>query len=188
MIVNENFLQEPVTVVVKRVVKSGKEGDFETWLKGATEDLKKFQGYRDITLIRPQTGSAKLEYVLVIRFDNYKDLDVWENSEIRNEWMRRAKVFTENLDNQRITGLEYWFSIPEIPKTHVPPRYKMAIVTIIAIFPLSTLIGTYVVPYLAWMNSYLRGLVVTVILVSLMTYVIMPYMTKWFSKWLFKGR
>lgn len=183
---NENILREPVTVVVKRVIKSGKENDFEMWLKGATGDLKKFQGYRDITLIRPQVGASKLEYVLIIRFDNYANLDVWENSNVRGEL--EAGDFTENLDNQRITGLEYWFSLPEIPKAHVPPRYKMATVTIIAIFPLSTLIGMYLVPHLMWLNSYLRGLLVTIILVSLMTYVIMPYMTKLFSSWLFRGR
>ncbi|KND47837.1 MAG: hypothetical protein AB201_02910 [Parcubacteria bacterium C7867-006] len=185
---NRDILNEPVTVVVKRVVKSGKEGDFENWLKGATEDLKKFQGYRDITLIRPQSGSSKSEYVLVIRFDNYKNLDNWENSPIRNEWMNKAKGFTENLENQRITGLEYWFSLPEIPKANVPPRYKMAIVTIIAIYPLSTLIGIYLVPKLVWIEPYSRGLLVTILLVGLMTYVVMPYTTKLFRGWLFKGR
>lgn len=188
MIDNENVLQQPVTVIVKRAVKAGRDSDFEIWLRGATEDLKKFQGYRDITMIRPPTDNPKREYVLVIRFDNYKNLDNWENSEVRNNWMKKANDFTESLENQRITGLEYWFSLPEIPRAHVPPRYKMATVTVIAIFPLSTLIGMYLVPYMMWMNAYFRGFVVTVMLVGLMTYIVMPYMTKLFSRWLFKGR
>jgi uncharacterized protein len=175
----------PVTVVVKRTIKPGADKEFEAWLKGATADLSKFPGYLDITLIRPAAG-ANPEYVLLIRFDSYEHLDAWEGSDIRQEWMRRAQGFTESVANQRITGLEYWFSLPSIPKAFVPPRHKMALVTLLAIYPLSTLIGNYVVPYFPPMHPLLRGLIVSAMLIVLMTYLVMPFMTRVFKSWLFR--
>lgn len=183
---NQDARSQPVTVVVRRTIQQGKEKNFEEWLKGATADLKKFPGYMDITLIRPPVGAPKLEYVLLIHFDNYDHLDAWENSAVRNEWMAKAKEWTVNLENQRITGLEFWFSLPEMPKALVPPRYKMAIVTALAIFPLSTLMNIFVLPRLSGLPFLLRGVVITILLVVIMTYIVMPYMVRIFKKWLFK--
>jgi uncharacterized protein len=176
--------KKPVTVIVKRTVKVGREAEYEQWVKDTTEDLKAFPGYMDITMIRP-TG-AKKEYVLIIRFDSYKHVQDWENSDIRNKWMERAKPFTEEVSNQKITGLEYWFPLPEIPKAAVPPRYKMVVVTILAIYPLS-LIVNFILGYLLPPQTpmLLRGLITAILMVICMTYLVMPKMTSLFRSWLF---
>ena len=176
--------KKPVTQIVRRTVKPGRETEYEQWVKDTTEDLKTFPGYLDITMIKP--SGPKKEYVLIIRFDNYENIDKWEKSEIRNKWMDRAKDLTEQVSSTKVTGLEYWFPLPEIPKSAVPPRYKMAMVTALAIYPLSILINN-VYNFLSLpSNPYLRTLIITVNLVALMTYFIMPKMTSIFRSWLFK--
>jgi uncharacterized protein len=178
--------KKPVTVIVRRTVKAGREADYEQWVKDTTEDLKKFPGYMDITMIRPSTGPNKSkEYVLIIRFDTYEHVDAWEKSDVRNKWMEKAKDFTEQLSNTKVTGLEYWFPLPEIPKSAVPPRYKMATVTGLALYPLSLIVNTIYTYLHLPVNLYLRGLIVTICMVSLMTYVVMPKMTSVFRNWLF---
>lgn len=182
----------PVTVVVRRTIKNGHEEDYEKWVKDTTADLSKFTGYMDITVIRPQITPASKDkskdYVLIIKFDNYKNLDIWEASEERNKWMDRAKDFTEQVTNQRVTGLEYWFPLPEIPKAMVPKRWKMATVTIIAIYP-SSLIVNYLFNLLPFQFPLLiRSLLVSIVLVSSMTYFIMPFATSIFRVWLFKAK
>jgi uncharacterized protein len=177
-------IKKPVTVIVKRSIIPGREAEYEQWVKDTTEDLKTFPGYMDITMIRP--SGPKKEYVLIIRFDSYGHVSDWENSDIRNKWMERAKPFTQEVSNQKITGLEYWFPLPEIPKSAVPPRYKMATVTGLALFPLSLIVNT-VYNYLGLpANIYLRGIIITAVMVSLMTYAVMPKMTSIFRGWLFK--
>ncbi len=177
---------EAVTTIVRRVVKPGREADYEQWVKDTTEDLKKSPGYIDITMIKPNTGANKSkEYVLIIKFDSFKHVEDWENSEKRNYWMNQASDFTEQLSNQKVTGLEYWFPLPEIPKGAVPKRWKMAVVTFLAIFPLSVIVNL-VFNILPWKFSFLmRGALVSVALVVLMTYLVMPFMTSIFRPWLF---
>jgi uncharacterized protein len=176
-------VNKPVTMIVKRTIKPGHEADYEQWVKDTTEDLKTFPGYMDITMIRP-TGPKK-EYVLIIHFDNYEHVKNWEESENRHKWIEKAKPFTEELSNQKVTGLEYWFPLPEIPKSAVPPRYKMATVTGLALFPLSLIVNA-IYNFLGLpANIYIRGIVVTVTMVSLMTYFVMPKMTSIFRSWLF---
>ena len=72
-------------------------------------------------------------------------------------------------------------SRPMIP----PPRYKMAIVTWIAIFVLIVIINLLFGSFLASLPMLLRSLLLTVGLVSLMTYIVMPRMTRLFSWWLY---
>jgi len=181
--------KQPVTMIVRRTIKPGREVEYEQWVKNTTEDLKKFPGYMDITMIRPnQGGNKSKEYVLIIRFDTYEHVENWENSDVRNAWIEKAKDFTEQLSNQKVTGLEYWFPLPEIPKAAVPKRYKMAFVTLCAIYPLSLLVN-YVFNLLPFhFNLFVRGFLVSVVLVLSMTYVVMPKMTSIFRGWLFPAK
>lgn len=174
---------KPVTTIVKRTISPGQESEYEQWVKDTTEDLKKAPGYIDITMIRP-TGPKK-EYVLIIRFDSYKHVEDWEKSDVRNMWMERAKHFTKEVSNTKITGLEYWFPLPEIPKAAVPPRYKMVIVTICGIFPTALVVNWFLNVLAIPMPYLLRTLITAIIMVTLMTYVVMPKMTSVFRSWLF---
>jgi hypothetical protein len=71
------------------------------------------------------------------------------------------------------------------PRTQ-PRRYKMFLLTWLAIYPLIT--GIYLVfgNLLSALPLLLRTLLLTGLLVYLMTYFLMPYLTKAFHKWLFK--
>jgi antibiotic biosynthesis monooxygenase (ABM) superfamily enzyme len=177
--------KDPVTMIVRRSIKPGREADYEQWVKDTTQDLKTFPGYMDITMIKPQTTqNNSKEYTLIIRFDTYEHVENWENSDVRNTWIEKAKEFTENLSNQKVTGLEYWFPLPEIPKAAVPPRYKMATVTIVAIYPTSLLVN-YLFGFLPLhLPMLFKSLVITIILVTTMTYFVMPFATSLFRGWL----
>ena len=64
----------------------------------------------------------------------------------------------------------------------------MAIVTWLAVFPLITVILVLFGPLLGLLPMLLRTLVLTAVMVSLMTYVVMPRLTRLFSFWLYPDR
>jgi antibiotic biosynthesis monooxygenase (ABM) superfamily enzyme len=64
----------------------------------------------------------------------------------------------------------------------------MVIVTLLAIYPLSTLLPPLLLPFLGFLPSLVRGLSVSVALVLLMTYAVMPIMTRLFAHWLFPSK
>lgn len=61
----------------------------------------------------------------------------------------------------------------------------MAIITWLAVFPLATVVFMLLNPLLGGASVVLRTLVFMMVMVSLMTYVVMPRMTRLFSFWLY---
>ena len=187
----------PVTVIVKRIAKKDKIKEFEEWLSGISKEVSKQEGSMGIDIIRP-TGNNKfkLEYVVIFRFNNYHNLAKWEKSPIRNEWLQKGRKLIEaDPDVQKLTGLEFWFtpyfkdeSSPMVP-LQPPPRYKMVIVTI----PVISILLLTLVPQIHFFTEMLsipfpiRLVIAITITVLLMTYVIMPLLTKLLKSWLFKN-
>jgi uncharacterized protein len=177
-------VSESVTVSVTQRVQRGREAGFEAWLQGISKAAEKFPGHQGINVIRPAAPSR--DYTYIFRFDSPEHLQQWETSPERDRWVAKLHGLTETAAKKQIlTGLEYWFTLPNDPAKPAPPRYKMAIVTILAIYPLTTLLGWLVSPGPLSRSRLLKGFVVSVLAVMLMTYLIMPRMTRLFAGWLF---
>ena len=190
-----NRLSDPVTVIVRRIAKKGKIQEFEQWLSGISKEVALQEGFMGTDIIRPASDASKLEYVIIFRFDNYDNLSKWEKSSIRNEMLQSGRKLVEaDPDVQKFTGLEFWFtpyfkdeSSPTIP-LQPPPRYKMVIVTI----PVISILLLTLVPQIHFLTEILsipfpiRLVIALTITVLLMTYVIMPLLTKLLKPWLFK--
>lgn len=176
----------PVTAVVSRHVKPGREADYEKWLHGITQVSMTFPGHRGVTVLRP-SDPAWPEYVLVVHFDQYRSLKAWNESAVRKEWLEKSKDLCE--DDGRIhvlTGMENWFTLPGRPTINPPPRWKMALMTWFAIYPLVTGVSYGLNAVLgADFPPPLRTLLMSAMLVTLMTWVVMPRLTRVFYRWLY---
>jgi uncharacterized protein len=189
---------KPVTVIVKRIAKKDKIKEFEEWLSGVSKEVSRQEGNMGIDIIKPPpniSNKSKPEYVIIFRFNTYENLDKWEKSPIRHEWLQKGRKLAESdYDVQKMTGLEFWFtpyfndeSSPMIP-LQPPPRYKMVIVTI----PVISILLLTLVPQIHFLTEMLsipfpiRLVIALTITVLLMTYVIMPLLTKLLKPWLFK--
>lgn len=175
----------PITAVASRRVKPGCEEEFEVWISGILDAANEFPGYLGSNVIRP-SGPEDDEYQIVFKFDHASNLKHWEKSEERRRWLHRSRDLIKEEPRIRIlTGLETWFTLPSKEGNPPPPRYKMAIVTWIAVFPLATVVFMLLDPLLGGSPVILRTLIFTLAMVSLMTYVVMPRMTRLFSFWLY---
>lgn len=135
-------------------------------------------------MIRPQLG-VRNEYVIIFRFDNYENLKVWMTSRDREYWLNQAQSLVESDPYvQQICGLEAWFSIPGQP-LKTPPRYKTALLTWAAVFILINLLSTFLVPLLRGLPHLIISLIVTILMVVLLTYVVMPRVSRLFRWWLY---
>ena len=178
----------PVTAVASRLVKPGSEQQFEEWVSGILAAANAFPGYLGSEVLRPSEHDDN-EYKIVFRFDHASNLHAWENSEERHRWLRKSRpLLHEEAKVQVLTGLETWFTLPSKPGEPAPPRYKMAIVTWLAVFPVVSVIFAFFGQWLNLLPTLLRTLVFTLVMVTLMTYVIMPRMTRLFSFWLYPDR
>src|SRR5262245_17510441 len=146
----------PVTVVIRHRVKPGKEAEFEEWVRGITRAAGAFEGYLGYNVVRP-ADAAHPEYVVFIRFDTFANLEKWEDAGTRRRWLELLEPLTARAPSrERHTGLEVWFTPPA--GRAQPPRWKMAAVTLLAVYPLISLVQATLVPLLADWPVLLRTL------------------------------
>lgn len=173
-----------VTVVITQLVKPGCETAYEAWLKDITSVARTYIGHMGTNVIRPQLG-VRNEYVIIFRFDGYENLKAWMTSRDRESWLTQAKPLIESDPQiQEISGLEAWFSLPGQP-LKTPPRYKIALLTWGAVFVLINLLSTFLVPLLRGLPPLIISLIITITMVLLLTYVVMPRISRLFSSWLY---
>jgi antibiotic biosynthesis monooxygenase (ABM) superfamily enzyme len=121
---------------------------------------------------------------IIHRFRDKESLDAWENSqELRKETEEVNKY--SNPYFQKATGLETWFTIPDL-KTNVPPppKWKMAIVAFIGAYLISSLAAFILGSYLE-LQPLLFNLSMTIILVIGLTYFAMPLLSRLLRRWLY---
>ncbi len=161
------------------------EQAYEALLAGFYTEVKTFDGFLRREVIKSAAGPY-LEYTIILHFDNEANLRRWEHSSERLWWLSRTSSLAENTTPlQVLTGLETWFTLSAGQAIVPPPRPKMAIVTWLALFPLITLLSYGLAVVAGDLPIVVLALVTTLLAVPLMTYVVMPRMTRLFERWLY---
>jgi uncharacterized protein len=189
----------PITVIVTRIAKKGRIKEFDDWMDGIIHESLKFEGHLGVNIIRPVEHSRP-EYVIIFRFNTLDNLLKWEKSPERKNWLEKSKDVVEGEDKvQKVTGLEFWFTPRSLhraeheandnevsfPTVNLPQRYKMVMVTVGILF---VLLHTLIPPIrqltetLPLLLSDLLGVIITVLI---MTYLIMPSVTRLLKRCLY---
>ena len=174
----------PVTVVLSRRPKPGREAELGDWLRGVLAVASTFRGFQGVEVVAPDPPQT-FEYVVVFRWATKRDFDRWHASVERERWLRRAQGMSEEPVVQAISGLEPWFAKAGAPTASAPPRWKMAVVTSAVIWLLATTLAVVAAPLLDDLALPVRTAATTAVLVPLLTWVVMPRVTLLFSGWLF---
>ena len=174
----------PVTTTVTRRVTPGHEARYEQFLEGIISAAKQFPGHLGVEVFRPQGPAG--EYRIVYRFDTEEHLRAWLDSDEHAAWLERAEPHVIGpMRTSFVTGLETWFTLPGEAGIVPPPPYKMALLTWITIFPLITAIVALTGPLLKDLPLAVRLGITTALTVPLMTWVVMPRVTRLLRGWLY---
>jgi uncharacterized protein len=175
---------EPVTVLYSRRVKPGREADFEAWAHGIVAAARQFPGHLGASVL---DAPGSREYHILFSFADRRSLRAWLDSPERHRWLVRAGDLLEaDRGLQQLTGLETWFKLPgsTVPTIKPPPRWKMWLVSLAAVYPLVLAFQVLVVPRMARLPLPLRALLFPLVLLTLMTFVVMPVVTRLLHRWL----
>lgn len=178
--------RDPVTVVVSRRARPGRDAELEAWLHGVIAATASFAGYQGSTVLRPQQRGG--QHVLVFRFESFEALRGWQTSEVRADWLARAAPFTEAVEVRTLEGLEPFFDLPShrgLGESAPPPRWKMAVLTWVGLYPLVIGVGLLTEPLLSGWSFPLAAIPQTMASVALMAWPTMPLVTRLASRWLY---
>ncbi|MBC7183974.1 antibiotic biosynthesis monooxygenase [Marinobacter sp. GH_1] len=175
----------PITVVISRRVRKGEEFAFEQLSSQMTERAAHFPGYLGAAMFRPSSPDDP-EYRIIFKFRDRETLTAWEESPERAELLEQLEALLAKPSEREVTsGIITWFTLPGQNPVKPPPKWKMTIVSWLALYPAVTLVFVLFGDLLAQIPLLLRTMAVTIVVMLLMSYVLMPRMTRWFAFWLF---
>ena len=169
---------EPVTVTVARVVRPDRRRAFERWAEDVLAVARRFPGNLGATLLHPGPDSS--EYHLVYRFVDDASLAAWERSSERRSALAHVEEMVDDERYARVSGLESFFTRSGTPG----PRWRMTVLTIAAVFAITSVLQQFVLPHLASWPVPARLLLSAVVVVLLLGHLVMPFLTRLFARWL----
>jgi antibiotic biosynthesis monooxygenase (ABM) superfamily enzyme len=169
----------PFKIVLERRVRPGMEAAFESWVRELIQSAAGTGALQGSSVLR--SGE---KYFLLLRFASRGDLERWHRSAEAAELLHRGEALATAADRPLVrSGLETWFTVPGLPEAPLPPpRWKMALVTWLALLPQVLLLGR-IVPA-SWPVP-LAAAVSTAIPVVMLTWVVMPRLTRLLQAWLY---
>jgi uncharacterized protein len=176
---------DAVTVTIRRRVKAGREAAFEQALREFIPQSLRFPGHLGVQVLRPMRGALP-EWIVVIKFQSRGDYDGFRNSPEYLRWSAQARdLLDADPVVEELCGLESWFALPGAASEPVLPRWKMALVTWIGV-NLAVIGLTWLLrPVVGAWPLIPQALLINALVVALLTWVIMPQLTRLFRSWLY---
>ena len=180
------LLNEPVTTMFTDRVKPDRIAEYDAWSAGINGDVKQFPGFLSVDVIRPE-DSDHPEYITLVKFNSCKHLKRWRESPNAAKWMEKLpNLLAGSSHKQEGVGLELWFDRPNSSQSlKEPPFWKQVLIGVICVYPLILILIWALAPFTASLPSSVALLLNVIILSSLLTYPVMPWITRLLRPWLY---
>jgi antibiotic biosynthesis monooxygenase (ABM) superfamily enzyme len=184
-------MAEPITVSITRIVEPQFALQVSAWERAGQDLLAAAPGYLGAGIMRNPADPR--EWHMLYRFADAESLAAWENSPERAWWVAGAVNLMADSRQERRTGIEGWFDEPSSVEVIsaapvVPPRWKQMVSIFLVFFPLSLLANWALLPLIGTWPLVLRVLTTVLLMTPLMTYVLMPAVTRALRPWLTRRR
>jgi antibiotic biosynthesis monooxygenase (ABM) superfamily enzyme len=185
---NSSSASEPLTITITRSVLPSREEAFESRVKAFIPQSLAFPGHLGVHVVKPSAAHSR-DYVVVIKF---KSRERWQAFRDWPDYAEFRQSIEPLLEREpavhELSGLESWFTLPSDQAFHPLPQWKMALVTLLAVYPTSLAINLLLGEWIGEWHISLRVLTVAALMVAMLTWVVMPLMTRLFRPWLYGGR
>jgi antibiotic biosynthesis monooxygenase (ABM) superfamily enzyme len=175
---------EPISTHVSRTVPAAKVAEFEKLLHEVITAARGFEGHLGVDVLRPQDGGV---YQIIFRYRGPAEHQAWLDSELRRRLVARIDELLDDRSTatvRTVDGWEGWFVTPGYAPPAPPRRWKMALITFAALYPLVLGLTTALGPVTGRWPLALAMLLTMGVTIPLMTWVVMPALTIRLGPWL----
>lgn len=170
-----------VTVVVRHPPAPGRESEFLAWQQRITEAEKQFPGFRGSEWHPPIPG-VQDDWTILVTFGSQADLDRWLDSSERATLLAEGHGFADFTVTPLPSPYGSWFG--PAPGATAVPSWKTALAVLVGLYPLVVVL-TITIDEL-WPSAPLWAslLIGNIASVCLLTWVVMPVVTRALRFWL----
>lgn len=177
--------ETPITVCITRTAKPGREAEFERALHDFLQRSLKLPGQHGVHVMRPAPGSGSREYGIIRRFADREAVINFRTSPEYLAWNHLAVELTEGGGRtEELCGLENWLTVPGATLRPLP-KWKTAVATFLGVFPVVTVLSLMIGPVVEPWNFLIRNMVFNACVVALLTWVVMPLVSRALHCWLY---
>jgi antibiotic biosynthesis monooxygenase (ABM) superfamily enzyme len=177
-----NANSQAVHVAITRRIKPGREGKFQAALKEFFAKSLDESGVHGAAMLVPPPGYSSAQYGIIRSFGSAAERDAFYASPLYLEWKKRVAPLSDGEPEARdLQGLEAFFRQDDPAP---PPRWKMAIATYLGVVPVIMTLALTLGPLIRSWNFVLYNLVFNACVVVLLTWVVMPLITRALHGWL----
>lgn len=173
--------RDSVTAFSSFRVRPGEEDRYVQLYQRLIERLQGFDGFLSSELYEPVPG-VQDETVVAFAFDTGEHLRTWLESDERQEVLAEiGEVLERDPTLNVVGGFVGWFGEPGVAEV---TRWKQASIVLLALFPTSlvlTVVRNWLFPDIGLVLGVLFANVLGVIV---LTWMLMPHLTKLFAGWL----
>lgn len=176
-------MSNPIYIAITRAVKPGAEQEFEQAVLEFFSKTADFPGSLGAQLIRPLPGAENRRYGILRAFVSTERHNEFYRSAAFADWVERVKPLVEDdYERRPLHGLEAFFNDPSMA-VH-PPKWKMAIATWLGVWPTVFVVSQIVGPFTGQIPPIGATGLITLAVVILLTWVVMPAITRFLRPWL----
>ena len=172
----------PVKIVIERRARPGAENALRVWTERFVDEASRSPGHEGGSVL---SAPGSRSHVILLRFASAAALDDWQGSTAYRQLMQDADDVSSAGDMSQVrSGLETWFTLPDMPAPmKPPPHWKMALVTWLALLPMVIALAYVFAPF--GLPFLMEAAVSTAIPVVMLTWVVMPRLTRVLYPWLY---
>ena len=177
-----------VTVVVSHPVDPADTDAFLAWQDRVTNAERQFPGFRGSELYRPVPG-VQDEWTALYRYDSDEHASAWLDSDERRQLLREGERFREFNLHRISSPFGSWFAPPDVDEVQAgPPRWKTGLSVLVGLYPTVVLLTLAISEIWPHGPLWVTLLIGNICSVSLLTWLVMPAVTRSLRFWLLPGR
>jgi len=169
-----------IHVAITRKVLPGKEVEFKEALRKFLGESFAHDGVQGASMLTSWPDENSRVIGILRTFANESERDAFYSSQLYKDWEAYAAPLTEGeVIHRPLHGLEAWFRAPG-----APPRWKMAVVTLIGVYPTSLFLALTIGDLIHPLPVVIKSFIMAAAMVGLLTWVVMPQVIKFLKGWL----